>query len=234
VASEGENAEFAAASRSPGSGSSIQALVNGNFSYLGNDAEVSLSLISTAGDRTVLGSSKFVIPAEELSKRNLSLLPPKDTALITQKEYEAKQTAVSLYDDKNNAFTFTVSLDHLDGIYYDGEYMTLSVYAERDCYFKITQVDVNGKTQVIYPTAARDNNFIKGGEARRIPDNTRFRMNRPFGEEFILVAAYSKPVNAAANNEAQISDAVISQGLFIENNQPLAAAKISYTILPKR
>ena len=54
--------------------------------------------------------------------------------------------------------------------------MTMRIYSAQDCYFRITHVDVHGNTQVIYPTNQRDNNFIRAGETRRIPDNTRFRM----------------------------------------------------------
>jgi hypothetical protein len=205
---------------------------------LGGDAEVSLQLISTGQDRAVLGTAQFVVPAEEIKKRNLSLLPPKDTAVISQSEYNIKQTAIKPYSGDDNAFTFTVNLDDLDGIYYDSEYMTMHIYSNRDCYFKITHVDVNGTTQIIYPAVARDNNFIRAGETRRIPDNTRFRMGKPYGEEYILVAAYEQPFTITANTAAPISETLITRGLSVMNTrnqtemQPAATARFSYTILP--
>ena len=209
--------------------SSIQGVVEGSFSPLGKDAEVSLQLVSTSGDKTVLGSAKFTISGDELTRRNLSLLPPQ----ISQAEFNAKQSAIAPYSGKDNAFTLTVTPDDLDGIYYDGEYMTMQLYAERDCYFKISHLDVNGVIQVIYPVSSQENNFIRAGETRRIPDTARFRLGSPFGEEYILVAGYSKPFSIKNEGEERLSASAISRGLYREDAQPFATAKFAYTILPK-
>jgi hypothetical protein len=247
VASDSESAEFAVATRgltveTPVQNSSIQAVVLGNFSPVDQDAEVLLQLVSTGENRVVLGSAGFVIPAGELERRKLSLLPERDTGVISQAEFEAKQQAVDPYAGRNNRFIFTVSPDDLDGVYYDGEYMTMRIYSERDCYFRIVHVDVNGTAQVIYPTNYRDNNFIRAGESRRIPDNTRFRMGAPVGEEYILVAAYDQPFTPGAGAGGRVSDAVISRGLIVESDagvgngspiSPVATAKFSYTILAR-
>jgi hypothetical protein len=190
----------------------------------------------------VLGAAKFVIPAAELERRRLSLLPEKDNAVISRVEFEAKQKAVDPYAGKNNRFAFTVSPDDLDGVYYDGEYMTMRLYAGRDCYFRILHVDVNGTAQVIYPVTALDNNFIRAGETRSIPDNTRYRMGAPYGEEYILAAAWDRPFVSGTEGAGQISDSVISRGLMVESLEaagkgsrmsPAATAKFSYTILSR-
>jgi hypothetical protein len=244
VASDVESADFALATRgltveTPATGNSIQAVVTGNFSPLDRGAEVSFQLVSTGGNRVVLGSAKFVIPAAELERRRLSLLPEKDNAVISKAEFEAKQKALDPYGGKNNRFAFTVTPDDLDGVYYNGEYMTMRIYSERDCYFRIVHVDVNGTAQVIYPTTARDDNFIRAGETRRIPDNTRYRMGAPFGEEYILVAAYDRPFVPGTEGAGQISDSAISRGLTVEEQgaggqmSSVATAKFSYTILPR-
>jgi hypothetical protein len=244
VATEDESAAFAVASRgltveTPVANSSIQAVVTGTYSPLDNGAEVSLQLISTAGNKTVLASQRFVIPATELERRKLSLLPEKGGAMITKAEFDAKQKAVDPYTGKNNAWVFTVTPDVLDGIYYDGDYMTMRIYSERNCYFRIIHVDVNGNAQVIYPLAAADNNLIRAGETRRIPDNTRFKMGSPFGEEIILVAAYDRPFRTGSQSGASpLSADAITRGLTVESDNnatisPSATAKFSYTILPR-
>jgi hypothetical protein len=185
VATDGESADFAVSSRGltvekPVANTSIQAVITGTYSPLDNGAEVLLQLVSASGNRAVLSSTKFFIPASELERRKLSLLPGKDKTVITKAEFEAKQKAVTPYAGSNNKWVFTVTPDVLDGIYRDGNYMSFLVYASQDCYFKITHVDVNGNTQVIYPVSPNDNNFIRAGQTRRIPDNTRFRMGPPF------------------------------------------------------
>jgi len=248
VATESESADFAVSSRgltveapvanSGGAIGAIQAVVMGSYSPLDSGAEVSVRLVSTSGNKVVLSSTRFVISASELERRRLSLLPEKGSAVITKAEFEAKQKAVDPYAGKNNKWAFTVTPDVLDGIYYDGDYMTMRLYSERDCYFRITHVDVNGNTQIIYPTSARDNNFIKAGETRRIPDNTRFRMGPPFGEELILAAAYERPFTQGQLSGTLSADG-ITRGLTVEDGNratmnPSATAKFSYTILPRQ
>lgn len=186
----------------------------------------------------VLSSSRFVIPSSELERRKLSLLPGKGDAVITKTEFEAKQQAVVPYAGKDNKWIFTASPDVLDGIYRDGNYMTMRIYSEKDCYFRVVHVDVNGNTQVIYPVSASDNNFIRAGETRRIPDNNRYRMGAPFGEELILAAAYEKAF-APGGQAGSVSEASITSGLTAESSDnrsamtPSATSKFSYTILPR-
>jgi len=242
VASESESADFAVSSRgltveNPVSNSAIQAVITGTFSPLDADAEISFQLVSTSGNKVVLSSSRFIIPASELQRRKLTLLPDKNNAVITKAEFDSKQKAVEPYAGKDNKWKFTVTPDVLDGIYYDGDYMTMRLYSEKDCYFRLIHVDVNGVAQVIYPVSPNDNNFIRAGETRRIPDNTRFKMGAPFGEEMILAAAYERQFR----NEqlpAAISEDNIIRGLTVEADNrakisPASTAKYSYTILPR-
>jgi hypothetical protein len=244
VADDSESADFAVSTRgltveTPAADGSIQAVVAGNFSPLDDNAEVTIRLVSTSGNKAVLAAAAFVVPAAELSRRRLSLLPEKDSAVISKAEFESKQKAFDPYAGKNNLFTFTVSPDDLDGVYYDGELMSMRIYSEKDCWFRIVHVDVNGTAQVIYPAAARDNNFIRAGETRAIPDNTRFRMGPPFGEEYILAAAYDSPFSSRSDTGGHVSDSMITRGLSVETEDsrttmsPAATAKFSYTILPK-
>ena len=245
VATESESSSFAVASRgltveppSAGSASSaVQAVVIGSFSPLDSGAEVLLQLVLTNGSKVVLSSSRFIISASELQRRRLSLLPENNSAVLTRTEFETRQQAVDPYSGRNNRWTFTVTPDVLDGIYQDGDYMTMRIYSQRDCYFRIIHVDVNGNTQVIYPTTSQDNNFIRAGETRRIPDNTQFRMVPPFGEEMILAAAYDRPFTQGQQS-GTLSAENISRGIVVEDNNrtnmsPSATARFSYTILPR-
>ena len=116
--------------------------------------------------------------------------------------------------------------------------MSMRIYSERECYFRILHVDVHGQTQVIYPLAPRDNNFIRAGQTRTIPDNTWFRMGPPFGEELILVAAYTKPFKQKPLGSGSLSAEIINRGLTVEGEDystmtPAVTAKFSYTILPR-
>jgi hypothetical protein len=115
--------------------------------------------------------------------------------------------------------------------------MSMQIYSEWDCYFRIIHIDVNGNTQVIYPTSSNDNNFICAGQTRRIPDNTRFRMGPPFGEDIILAAAYDRPFTSVQQSGPLRADS-ITRDLTAESDNhsqmsPSATAKFSYTILPR-
>jgi len=246
VATDNESSDFAVASRgmtvetpavSSGSGSGINAVVIGSFLPLDTGAEVTLQLVSTSENKIVMSSSRFIVSASELQRRRLSLLPETNNAVITKAQFETKQQAVAPYSGSGNRWNFTVTPDVLDGIYYDGDYMTMRIYSARDCYFRIIHVDVNGNTQVIYPVSSRDNNFIRAGETRRIPDNTRFRMHAPFGEEMILVSAYDQSFVPGQSSGSLSADS-IARGLTVEDSNrtsitPSVTARFSYTILPR-
>jgi hypothetical protein len=68
-------------------------------------------------------------------------------------------------------------------------------------------------------------------------------MGSPFGEEYILVSAYDRPFRLETGEGRQISSAAITRGLIVETSgagtaaseqiSPLAAARYSYTILPR-
>lgn len=244
VATESESSDFAVATRGlsddvtvASAGSVVQAVVTGNYSPLDAGAEVSIQLISTSGNRVVLASERFIVSASELERRKLSLLPEKGNEAITRAEFEAKQQAVGPYAGKDNKWIFTVTPDVLDGIYYDGDFMSMRVYSAQDCYFRIIHVDVNGDTQIIYPVSPGDNYFIRAGETRRIPDNTRYLMGPPFGEELILAAAYNQPF-ILTRQSGPLSAESVTRNMTVqsETNAPLnpsATTKFSYTILPR-
>jgi hypothetical protein len=150
----------------------------------------------------------------------------------------ANDMANALYSDAGNTWRFTVQTDKSSGDYHDGEYMTMQVYSEEDVWFKVTHVDVNGNAQVIYPVSPRDNNFIKAGETRRLPDNTRFRMTKPYGEEMILVSAYKERFVIPESTVAPLSNNLLMRGIVVEQEdtrtdmRPLATARFTYRIGP--
>jgi len=245
VAAESEIADFAITSRgmtveTPVTNTGIQAVIIGNYSHLDSNAEVLLQLVSLGASKMVLASERFIITAAELERRKLSLLPVKGSSVIDKAEFEAKQKAIAPYSGKDNKWTFTVTPDALDGIYREGGYMSMLIYSERDCYFRVIHIDVNGNAQIIYPVSANDNNFIRAGQTRRIPDNTRFRMGPPFGEEIILAAAYERPFTLNAQFGAvPLSADTLTRSLSAESDgnkpmSPSATARFSYSILPIR
>jgi hypothetical protein len=192
------------------------------------------------------GEYRLVVHATDVEKaltsiRSAAVLPDRRFAALLETPsggMAGAGMADALYSGADNPWRFTVQTDRSGGDYRDGEYMTLRIYSEHDAYFKITHIDVNGNAQVIYPVSPRDNNYIKAGETRQIPDNTRFRMTQPYGEEMILAAAYEQPFAIQTNGAAPLSNRLLTRGLVVEREdtrtdmRPAATAKFTYRIGP--
>jgi hypothetical protein len=202
-----------------------QTLVYGKITRLGK--EYRLVVYATDVERAVT------------SIRSAMVSPDRRFAALLEKPSGARtgvNMANALYSDEGNTWRLTVQTDKSDGDYHDGDYMTLRIYSEKDAWFKVTHIDVNGNAQVIYPVSPRDNNFIKSGETRQIPDNTRFKMTKPYGEEMILVGAYEKPFVIQPNSIAPLSANFLVRGITVEREdtqmdiRPVATAKFTYRI----
>jgi hypothetical protein len=215
----------------------VAAQVRGAFNLQeGDKVAVTLRLISEE-DGGTLGTSRFIVPLQELTARGTSVLPPN----IAEDVHARRTQAVSQYDNVEDQFGLTVTVDRGDAIYHDGDFMTFTVSAEKDCYIKVTHVDVAGNVQTIYPIGTRQNNFIPAGETKKIPDTGRFRLTQPYGEETILIAAYEERFeleNGATvlpvSNE-EISKSLKARGIqaTADELEPAAARKFNYSILEK-
>jgi hypothetical protein len=204
-----------------------QTLIYGKITQMGR--EYRLVVHATDIERAVTSiRSATVIP----DRRFTALLEKPPTGMT------GVGMANALYSGAGNPWRFTVQTDRISGEYHDGDYMTLRVYSERDAYFKVTHIDVNGNAQMIYPASPHDNNFIRSGEIRQIPDNTQFRMTKPYGEEMILVGAYESPFVIRTDRAAPLTNQMLVRGLVVEgentrmNMRPVATAKFTYRIGP--
>jgi hypothetical protein len=133
--------------------------------------------------------------------------------------------------------------------YFDGDAMTISLYASQDCWFKVYHIDVNNQMQLIYPNQTDRNNMLKANTERVIPDNTTFELGAPYGEETILAVFSSTPFEnfekdmlypVPATRES-INRAAGRRGLTVQNKaaadpadsiEKTRTVRFSYTILP--
>jgi hypothetical protein len=132
--------------------------------------------------------------------------------------------------------------------YFDGDAMTISLYASRDCWFKVYHIDVNNQMQLIYPSQTDRNNTLRANTVRVIPDNTVFKLGAPYGEETILAVFSGIPFENLEKDmlypvpatRDSINRAAGRRGLTVQQaaNIPDAppektmAVRFSYTILP--
>jgi hypothetical protein len=233
-----------------------EALIQGVFTPLQDGSvNIMLQLVSTSEGREILGVSRFIFPAGVISKWNLSPYPRKGDTTVTPGEQQRKEEIIRPYEGRDNPFAFTAILDHEDGIYYERERMTFTVNSERDCYIRISYVDVYGDVEVLFPQKARDtennNNMVRAGVPWKLPDYIRFNLKPPFGEEYILIDAFEAPfipkVEAVASLDASFlnkdygtraiereDDAETAPGMVPPAMDPIAATMFSYTIFPRQ
>ncbi len=104
---------------------------------------------------------------------------------------------------ENDASNFWISadLDKSDRIYFEGDAMTIRFRAERPCFAYVINVDVSGKSTILFPNKYQTDNFVRPAEdgVVEIPNrdsNVRFRARAPFGEELIIVLGTTKKLEA--------------------------------------
>jgi hypothetical protein len=106
-----------------------QTLLYGKLTRLGN--EYRLSVYATDVERA---TSSLRVANIKPDKRLTSLLETQSV------ESTGINMANRLYAGFGNPFRFTVQTDRMDGIYHDGDYMTMQIYSEQDTYFKVTHI----------------------------------------------------------------------------------------------
>jgi hypothetical protein len=82
--------------------------------------------------------------------------------------------------------------DNNDGVYSEGENVTVYFRTDRDCYVAIYGVDTRGDVNLLYPAGRWDNGQVRGGEVYTIPgDNADYDLviNGPEGMEIIQAVA---------------------------------------------
>jgi hypothetical protein len=107
---------------------------------------------------------------------------------LTVRQLTERDSLLQPFDGTHNSFELQVSSPK--AVYYDNEELFITLRSNADCYFVLYQVDINNNMQVIYPNFwEKEQNFLKAGVPRTIPEDTSFILRAPYGEERILVYA---------------------------------------------
>jgi len=220
----------------------IMAMIKGNYVRLGgNSAEVTLNLISTNKNREQIGACKFTVREEELKELHLSVVPEN---YESQENYDEVLAKLAEFDTEHNAFGFSAIPDRPDARYRNKELLGFKIYSEKDCYFLVRGLQLDGEIVTLYPTESGENNFIKAGETRILPDRGQMRLvGPPWGQEWILISAFDEqitiPTSSGKIKKANFKDGsrVIQKQNYEEGRvnidkfiKPVAQTKFSYTI----
>jgi len=208
----------------------VQALLTGSFFDVGGEVKVYLQLLSLES-ATALGRAELALPKRAIPPM-ISILPDNynDALYVLEQLASVQGTGDGSFQVK----AWNVRGD--GGTYRDGEKLVVSFYANRDCFVKVYHVDVNGKTQLVFPNRFFRDNAIKAGRIYRIPDASypfSFDLTAPYGTEFIKAVASTTQftdIEEAFADMGRVTAALITRGLVVKGKDTqVAEAGFSYT-----
>jgi len=85
-----------------------------------------------------------------------------------------------------------VWLDNEDGIYYEGENVTIFFQTSQDAYVAIYSLDTRGNATLLFPVDPRDNGFVRAGDVYAVPDrydDYELYVSGPEGIEYVQAIA---------------------------------------------
>jgi hypothetical protein len=180
-------------------------IIRGTFVREGDMVRVTLKLVSDPGGVS-LSSREFTIPVAELDRLGIAILPDN---IKDQDDAEDREEIISVVvpdpapvpSPSTPAPAPAVQSFRLEAwpnsesrTYFDGEELTISLWADRDCYVKVYHIDVNSRIQLLYPNSINRNNFLPATTEKIIPEpgTTRINIEAPYGQETILIFASTR------------------------------------------
>lgn len=82
--------------------------------------------------------------------------------------------------------------DNNDGVYYEGENVSVYFRTDRDCFVAVYSIDTRGNVNLLFPVDRWDDGYVRGGEVYAIPGNNAdydLVVNGPEGMEVIQAIA---------------------------------------------
>ena len=163
-------------------------------------------------------------------------------AMSIQKLNE-RDSILTPFDGEQNDFSLSVRTNK--SVYYDQEFLTISLRSTMNCYFVVFHLDADNNMQVIFPNRLEKNtNSLRAGVERIIPENSYYLLQAPFGEERILVYASEQPITipdsqyrSRSITEEYLADpqAIWAGGddtVAPANKSKAATSQTSYILLP--
>ena len=178
----------------------------------------------------VIGYDQITVPVR-LVPKGLALEPPPPPSTEPPAIPASRGLAVSLTTDRGAS-----------GTYFDGEEMTLSVFANRTVWLKIYQIDTRGEIKLIFPNAYSSDNKIPANQLVRVPQpeaGFAFKLGAPYGVETIRAVVSNEPFRdqeTAFESLGPDVGKVMSRGLSVQSKQAvpeLAQAQVKYTVNPR-
>ncbi len=177
---EGVSPELTAASRV-----GIGLVFTGSYWQRSDGTELDLNAVDSRSG-AIVASSDVTIPGNILPGASLvpaNYQPAKDDPIIS---------------NRNSGDSIKVNLwvNHPDGVYHDGDTMSIYLSANKDVYAELVYVDASGQSLIIFPNTYEWNNRLRAGKVYAIPNPETdgiLKVEPPFGREIIKVYASETP-----------------------------------------
>ncbi len=163
----------------------IRFVISGSYWQRSDGTELDLNATDSRSG-AIAASSGITIPGE--------ILP--DASLAPSNYDPAKDDAIIGNRNSGDDIKLNLWVNHPDGVYHDGDTLSVFLSADRDLYVELVYVDASGKCLIIFPNTYEWNNRISAGQVYTIPDEQRdgiLMVEPPFGREIIKVYASEKP-----------------------------------------
>jgi hypothetical protein len=215
----------------------VDALLAGRFFDEGEAVRLHLELTGLS-DGVLIGALDLSIPKSAVPA-GLAIAPPQAASAA-----QSSLSALLPKGEGGDSLKVSVSTDRGKGaVYREGEEMVALVTVNEAAYVKVYHIDVDGKTQLIWPNRfGGGSGLVEPGTAIRIPgegDAFSFRLKAPFGTEFIKVIASSLPFKEMEEDfrsSDEEAGRAITRGLEPADggSAERAEALASYLILPAK
>jgi hypothetical protein len=168
--------------------------LSGVYHKIGADVEVTLYL-KFLSDAALISSSSFSIPASDLERMELAILPANNSTETQAREKENIFTGFPA-----DGFRIEAWADSPSGTYYGGDVMTVYFVSGRDCYYKMYYINTQGRMTLIYPTRRNASNFLRANTVR----DMKFECIPPYGSETFLLMASEDPFEIDSAEFAEV------------------------------
>ncbi|HEY9166853.1 MAG TPA: DUF4384 domain-containing protein [Candidatus Kryptonia bacterium] len=160
----------------------------GSYWKEGESLNLSLKVIDVE-THLLTGSASIDVP--------LSWLPP--VPLAPENYNPVADDKIIGNEKKGEGLKIDVWVDRLDGVYHDGDTMSIYIRSTGDCYAQLVYNDAGGNSVLVFPNKVSWNSRVKGGVTYRIPGT--FVVQAPFGREILKVYASDVRVPVAQGKE---------------------------------
>jgi len=135
--------------------------LTGVYHKIGSNVEVTLYLKPLSGG-AVIASSSFAVPVSDLEKMQLAILPANNTEETQARKKEEIFTGLP----EAEHFRIEAWADSPSGTYYEGNTLTVSFVADKNCYYKMYYINPHVKMTLISPTWRNTGNFFRANAVK--------------------------------------------------------------------